>query len=77
MKVKNSRRVWAHRGLLSGFGYESGVLIAASVSYIEAVFAKHASYSIGMAAAGSTVFLLAAIVTAFSHEKRAAYFGTP
>ncbi|HEY7392457.1 MAG TPA: MFS transporter [Bryobacteraceae bacterium] len=65
------------RGFLPGFGYQCGVLIAGTVAYIEAVFAKHASYSVAMAATGGTVFLLAAIVTAFSHEKRAAKFGAP
>jgi MFS transporter, SHS family, lactate transporter len=66
----------AVRGFLPGFGYQCGVLIAGTVAYIEAVFAKHASYSVAMAATGGTVFLLAAVVTAFSHEKRAAKFGT-
>ncbi|HLI86549.1 MAG TPA: MFS transporter [Bryobacteraceae bacterium] len=65
----------AVRGFLPGFGYQCGVLIAGTVAYIEAVFAKHASYSVAMAATGGTVFLLAAIVTAFSGEKRAARFG--
>lgn len=65
----------AVRGFLPGFGYQCGVLIAGTVAYIEAVFAKHASYSVAMAATGGTVFLLTAIVTAFSHEKRAAQFG--
>jgi MFS transporter, SHS family, lactate transporter len=66
----------AVRGFLPGFGYQCGVLIAGTVAYIEAVFAKHASYSVAMAATGGAVFLLAAIVTAFSGEKRAARFGT-
>jgi MFS transporter, SHS family, lactate transporter len=65
----------AVRGFLPGFGYQCGVLIAGSVGYIEAVFAKHASYSVAMAATGATVFLMAALVTAFSGEKRAAQFG--
>ncbi len=63
------------RGFLPGFGYQCGVLIAGSVAYIEAVFARHASYSLAMAATGGTVFLMAALVTAFSPEKRAAQFG--
>jgi MFS transporter, SHS family, lactate transporter len=65
------------RGFLPGFGYQCGVLIAGSVAYIEAVFARHASYSVAMAATGGTVFLMAALVTAFSPEKRAALFGEP
>jgi MFS transporter, SHS family, lactate transporter len=63
------------RGFLPGFGYQCGVLIAGTVAYIEAVFAKHASYSVAMAATGGTVFLMAALITAFSSEKRAAQFG--
>ncbi|MBV8732904.1 MAG: MFS transporter [Acidobacteriia bacterium] len=63
------------RGFLPGFGYQCGVLIAGTVAYIEAIFAKHASYSVAMAATGGTVFLFAAVVTAFSQEKRAAQFG--
>ncbi|MBV9507747.1 MAG: MFS transporter [Acidobacteriia bacterium] len=65
----------ATRGFLPGFGYQCGVLIAGSVAYIEAVFARHTSYSVAMAATGATVFIMAAIVTAFSRERRAAEFG--
>src|SRR6266581_5928786 len=38
------------RGFLPGFGYQCGVLLASSVSYIEAVFAHRTSYGIAMAA---------------------------
>jgi len=65
----------AVRGFLPGFGYQCGVLIAGSVAYIEAVFAAHTSYSVAMAATAVTVFILAAIAVAFSHERRAAHFG--
>jgi MFS transporter, SHS family, lactate transporter len=65
----------AVRGFLPGFAYQSGVLIAGTVPYIEAVAARHTGYAVAMAASGGTVFLLAALVTAFSHEKRAAQFG--
>jgi MFS transporter, SHS family, lactate transporter len=63
------------RGFLPGFGYQCGVLIAGSVAYIEAVFAKRASYSVAMAATGGTVFLLAALVTGLSRERRGEEFG--
>src|SRR5206468_2789929 len=36
------------RGFLPGFGYQCGVLLASSVSYIEAVFAHRSSYAIAM-----------------------------
>ena len=40
----------AVRGFLPGFGYQIGVLLASSVAYIEALFARHTSYSNAMAA---------------------------
>jgi SHS family lactate transporter-like MFS transporter len=63
------------RGFLPGFGYQCGVLLASSVSYLEAVFAHRTSYSVAMAATAVTVFVLAAIVTALGPERRAAKFG--
>jgi SHS family lactate transporter-like MFS transporter len=63
------------RGFLPGFGYQCGVLLASSVTYIEAVFASHTSYSVAMAVTAATVFLMAAIATALGPERRAAKFG--
>jgi SHS family lactate transporter-like MFS transporter len=63
------------RGFLPGFGYQCGVLIAGSVAYIEAIFATHTSYSVAMASTAATVFVLAAVATAFSQERRAVPFG--
>ena len=63
------------RGFLPGFGYQCGVLIAGSVGYIEAIFAGRTSYSVAMAATAGTVFILAAIATGFSRERRAVAFG--
>ncbi|HMC59012.1 MAG TPA: hypothetical protein VKJ01_07465 [Candidatus Solibacter sp.] len=63
------------RGFLPGFGYQCGVLLASSVSYIEAVFAHRTSYAIAMAGTAATVFLLAAATTAMGPERRAAKFG--
>jgi MFS transporter, SHS family, lactate transporter len=63
------------RGFLPGFGYQCGVLIAGSVAYIEAVFAGRTSYAIAMSATAATVFILAAIATALSKERRAVQFG--
>ena len=63
------------RGFLPGFGYQCGVLLASSVSYIEAVFAHRTSYAIAMAGTAVTVFLLAAAATAMGPERRAARFG--
>jgi MFS transporter, SHS family, lactate transporter len=63
------------RGVLPGFGYQCGTLIAGSVAYLEAVFASHSSYSVAMASTAATVCLVAALVTVFSKERRAAEFG--
>jgi SHS family lactate transporter-like MFS transporter len=63
------------RGFLPGFGYQCGVLLASSVSYIEAVFARRTSYAVAMAGTAVTVFLLAAATTAMGPERRAAKFG--
>jgi len=63
------------RGFLPGFGYQVGVLLASSVSYIEAVFANRTSYAVAMAGTAVTVFLMAAAMTAVGPERRAARFG--
>jgi SHS family lactate transporter-like MFS transporter len=63
------------RGFLPGFAYQCGVLVASSVVYIEAVFAKQMSYATAMALTAVTVFALAAIVTALGKERKGAVFG--
>lgn len=63
------------RGFLPGFGYQCGVLLASSVTYIEAVFARHTSYAVAMAATAGTVFVMAALATAFGPERKAVTFG--
>ncbi len=63
------------RGFLPGFAYQCGVLIAGSVAYIEAVFAKRFSYSNAMALTALTVFTVGAIVIALGKEKHAIEFG--
>jgi MFS transporter, SHS family, lactate transporter len=64
------------RGFLPGFGYQCGVLLASSVTYIEAVFAEHTSYAVAMAATAATVFLMAVIGAAVGPERRGTEFGT-
>ena len=63
------------RGFLPGFSYQCGVLVASSVVYIEAVFAKTMSYATAMALTAVTVFALAAIVTAAGRERKGQVFG--
>jgi SHS family lactate transporter-like MFS transporter len=62
------------RGFLPGFAYQCGVLLASSVGYIEAVFAQKASYPTAMALTAFTVFVGAAVATAFGREQRGASF---
>jgi SHS family lactate transporter-like MFS transporter len=64
------------RGFLPGFGYQCGALVGGTLPYIQAVLAKHASYAVAMSATSCTVFLLCAIVSSFSRERRAAQFGS-
>jgi SHS family lactate transporter-like MFS transporter len=63
------------RGFMPGFAYQCGVLVASSVVYIEAVFAKTMSYATAMALTAVTVFALAAIVAAVGKEHKGQVFG--
>jgi SHS family lactate transporter-like MFS transporter len=65
----------AVRGFLPGFAYQCGVLLAGSVAYIEAVFARRTSYANAMALTAVTVFSLGAVVVALGRERRGATFG--
>ncbi len=62
------------RGFLPGFAYQCGVLLASSIVYIQAVFATRMSYATAMAVTASTVFVMAAIMTAIGKEKRGISF---
>ena len=63
------------RGFLPGFAYQCGVLLASSIFYIQAVFATRMSYATAMALTGTTVFVLAGIMSAIGKEKRGVAFG--
>lgn len=63
------------RGFLPGFAYQCGVLLASSIAYIQAVFATRMSYATAMALTGTTVFVLAGIMSAIGKEKRGVVFG--
>ena len=65
----------AVRGFLPGFAYQCGVLLAGSVAYIEAVFAKHMDYSHAMAVTALTVFTIGAVVISLGPEKKGLDFG--
>jgi SHS family lactate transporter-like MFS transporter len=63
------------RGFLPGFGYQCGVLLASSVTVVQAMFARRTSYATAMAATAATVFLLAALAAAVGPERKGAQFG--
>jgi len=63
------------RGFLPGFAYQCGVLLAGSVAYIEAVFARHLTYATAMAVTALTVFAVGVVVIALGPERRGATFG--
>jgi SHS family lactate transporter-like MFS transporter len=63
------------RGFLPGFAYQCGVLLASSVVYIEAVFAKTMSYASAMALTAAVVFVLAMVMAAIGKERRGKVFG--
>src|SRR6266404_6508264 len=63
------------RGFLPGFAYQCGVLLAGSVAYIEALFAKRMSYATAMALTAVAVFIGAIIITALGREQRGIRFG--
>jgi SHS family lactate transporter-like MFS transporter len=63
------------RGFLPGFGNACGVVLASSVVYLEAVFARRSSYPLAMASTAAVVLAAAIAMTAAGGEKRAARFG--
>ncbi len=63
------------RGFLPGFAYQCGVLMASSVVYIEAVFAKTMSYATAMALTAGVVFTLAIAVAGLGKERKGLQFG--
>jgi len=63
------------RGFLPGFAYQCGVLVASSVVYIEALFARRMTYATAMALTAVTVFVMAAIVAIAGKERRGVEFG--
>jgi SHS family lactate transporter-like MFS transporter len=63
------------RGFLPGFAYQCGVLMAGSVAYVEALFARHLSYGTAMATTSLIVFMLGIVVISVGNERRGAEFG--
>jgi SHS family lactate transporter-like MFS transporter len=63
------------RGFLPGFAYQCGVMIAGTVTYLEAVLAEHTTYANSMAITAATVFIGGAIVAWLGRERHGAIFG--
>jgi SHS family lactate transporter-like MFS transporter len=62
------------RGFLPGFAYQCGVLLAGSVSVLEAALAERMSYAAAMALTAATVFLATIVIAGMGGEKRGADF---
>jgi len=63
------------RGFLPGFAYQCGVLLAGSVGYLEALFARHWSYAAAMAMTALTIFVMGLLVIGLGPERRGISFG--
>jgi len=63
------------RGFMPGFAYQCGVLLAGSVGYIEALFARQLNYATAMALTALTVFAVGIMVIALGKERRGLAFG--
>ena len=63
------------RGFMPGFAYQCGVLLAGSVGYIEALFARQLNYATAMALTALTVFAIGIVVIALGKERPGLAFG--
>jgi MFS transporter, SHS family, lactate transporter len=64
------------RGFLPGFAYQSAGMIASSVVWIEALYARRTSYATAMALTAISVFVLASFMAAVGRERRGHTFGS-
>lgn len=62
------------RGVLPGFSYQCGVLVASSIPALQAIFAEQMRYSTAMAVTAATVFIGTAIIAALGRENRGVHF---
>ncbi|HLH30622.1 MAG TPA: MFS transporter, partial [Terriglobia bacterium] len=63
------------RGFLPGFAYQCGILLAGTITYLQASFAGATSYSNAMALTALVVFASTAIVISLGPEKKGIVFG--
>ncbi len=64
------------RGVLPGFSYQCGVLVASSIPALQAAFAEKMSYPTAMAITAVTVFLGTALIAGLGRENRGVDFNT-
>lgn len=62
------------RGLLPGFAYQCGALIAGSIAYIQASLAERLPYSHAMALTAAAVFLATILIAAVGRERKGIEF---
>jgi SHS family lactate transporter-like MFS transporter len=65
------------RGFFPGFAYQTGVLIASTIAYIEAVLGEHFSYATSMAGLAAIVLLIGALVIWLGPEAKGVAFVRP
>jgi SHS family lactate transporter-like MFS transporter len=64
------------RGFLPGFAYQCGILLAGSVTWVEAALSERMSYAWAMAVTATLVFLVGAALSTTGGEKRGITYGT-
>jgi SHS family lactate transporter-like MFS transporter len=62
------------RGFFPGFAYQIGVLIASSITYIEALLGEHFTYAQAMGLLAASMLFIAAIVIALGPEAKGVSF---
>lgn len=62
------------RGFFPGFAYQTGVLIASSIGYVEALLGEHFSYAAAMGGLAAAVFLLGSIIIWAGPEAKGVLF---
>src|SRR5947199_4744725 len=63
------------RGFMPGFAYQCGILLAGSITYLQALFGSATSYSNAMALTALVVFASTAVVASLGPEKKGVVFG--
>jgi SHS family lactate transporter-like MFS transporter len=63
------------RGFMPGFAYQCGILLAGSITYMQALFGGATSYSNAMALTALVVFIGTAVVASLGPEKKGVTFG--